>query len=69
MRKTDDGVGGAEGAFSLCTLWGVEALTRAGAYEPKYLETAYVTRITTANIQGDNVHRVPRVRQPRTSLL
>ncbi|KAF8323514.1 Six-hairpin glycosidase, partial [Cantharellus anzutake] len=26
----DDGVGGEEGAFSLCTLWAVEALSRAG---------------------------------------
>lgn len=38
--KTDDGVGGKEGAFSLCTLWGVEALTRAGRYEKKYLNIA-----------------------------
>jgi len=28
--QVDDGVGGDEGAFSLCTLWAVEALTRAG---------------------------------------
>lgn len=26
----DDGVGGEEGAFSLCTLWAVEALSRSG---------------------------------------
>ncbi|CAD6573528.1 MAG: hypothetical protein TREMPRED_000852 [Tremellales sp. Tagirdzhanova-0007] len=30
--ESDDGVGGEEGAFSLCTLWGVEALTRAGVH-------------------------------------
>lgn len=38
--KTDDGVGGKEGAFSLCTLWGVEALTRAGKFDKKYLNIA-----------------------------
>ncbi|THW38869.1 glycoside hydrolase family 15 protein, partial [Aureobasidium pullulans] len=35
--KSDDGVGGREGAFSMCTFWLVEALTRAGAYDKKYL--------------------------------
>lgn len=39
---TDDGVGGPEGAFSLCTLWCVEALTRAGIYNKKYLDQAVV---------------------------
>jgi len=38
--ESDDGVGGEEGAFSLCTLWGVEALTRTGVFNKKYLETA-----------------------------
>ncbi|KAH4177398.1 hypothetical protein HBH43_051650 [Parastagonospora nodorum] len=37
---SDDGVGGREGAFSMCTFWCVEALTRAGAYEEKYLKEA-----------------------------
>ncbi|KAI8632277.1 glycoside hydrolase family 15 protein [Xylariaceae sp. FL1651] len=37
---SDDGVGGHEGAFSMCTFWLVEALTRAGAYERKYLVRA-----------------------------
>jgi GH15 family glucan-1,4-alpha-glucosidase len=36
--KSDDGVGGEEGTFSLCTLWCVEALTRAGAYDPELLK-------------------------------
>lgn len=41
FNKADDGVGGEEGAFSLCTLWMVESLTRAGVYErPDYLERA-----------------------------
>ncbi|TPX16753.1 uncharacterized protein E0L32_003694 [Thyridium curvatum] len=34
------GVGGREGAFSMCTFWLVEALTRASVYEPKYLVRA-----------------------------
>ncbi|KAK5135740.1 hypothetical protein LTR08_004726 [Meristemomyces frigidus] len=37
---SNDGVGGGEGAFSMCTFWLVEALTRAGAYDHKYLEQA-----------------------------
>jgi len=38
--KSDDGVGGREGAFSMCTFWLVEALVRAGAYEKSYLDRA-----------------------------
>ena len=34
------GVGGREGAFSMCTFWLVEALTRAGTYDKKYLDLA-----------------------------
>ncbi|KAI1113624.1 Six-hairpin glycosidase-like protein [Nemania sp. NC0429] len=37
---SEDGVGGDEGAFSMCTFWLVEALTRAGAYDHKYLVRA-----------------------------
>ncbi|KZF22437.1 glycoside hydrolase family 15 protein [Xylona heveae TC161] len=37
---SNDGVGGAEGAFSMCTFWLVEALTRAGAYDRQYLVKA-----------------------------
>ncbi|KAB5536354.1 Six-hairpin glycosidase-like protein [Coniochaeta sp. 2T2.1] len=36
----EDGVGGREGAFSMCTFWLVEAMTRAAVYEPKYLVRA-----------------------------
>ncbi|KAF4918435.1 hypotheticall protein [Colletotrichum viniferum] len=37
---SEDGVGGREGAFSMCTFWLVEAMTRASLYEPKYLVRA-----------------------------
>ncbi|KAF2770382.1 Six-hairpin glycosidase [Teratosphaeria nubilosa] len=39
-RFSNDGVGGEEGAFSMCTFWLIEALTRAGQYDDKYLERA-----------------------------
>lgn len=41
--ESDDGVGGREGAFSMCTFWLVEALTRAGAYDKDYLVRAINT--------------------------
>jgi GH15 family glucan-1,4-alpha-glucosidase len=37
LSLTFTGVGGREGAFSMCTFWLVEALTRAGVYDQKYL--------------------------------
>ncbi|KAJ0386092.1 hypothetical protein COL922a_005119 [Colletotrichum nupharicola] len=37
---SEDGVGGREGAFSMCTFWLVDAMTRASVYEPKYLVRA-----------------------------
>lgn len=40
VTKTDDGVGGKEGTFCLCTLWCIEALTRAGEYERPLLTRA-----------------------------
>lgn len=39
---TDDGLGGLEGAFAMCTFWLVEALTRAGKYDKKLLLRALV---------------------------
>ncbi|KAG6914668.1 hypothetical protein DXG01_016028 [Tephrocybe rancida] len=39
-NKSDDGVGGEEGTFCLCTLWCVEALTRAGEYDKALLPRA-----------------------------
>jgi GH15 family glucan-1,4-alpha-glucosidase len=40
VNKSDDGVGGEEGTFCLCTLWCIEALTRAGAYDKALLQRA-----------------------------
>jgi hypothetical protein len=33
--RTQDGLGGAEGTFNLCAFWLVEALTRAGRFDPR----------------------------------
>ncbi|KAF7798324.1 hypothetical protein EIP86_009545 [Pleurotus ostreatoroseus] len=40
VNKSDDGVGGEEGTFCLCTLWTVEALGRAGEYDKGFLQRA-----------------------------
>ncbi|KAF8802927.1 glycoside hydrolase family 15 protein [Phlegmacium glaucopus] len=40
VRKSSDGVGGEEGTFCLCTLWCVEALTRAGQSDRQLLPKA-----------------------------
>ncbi|KIM83492.1 glycoside hydrolase family 15 protein [Piloderma croceum F 1598] len=40
VKKSDDGVGGEEGTFCLCTLWCIEALTRAGTYDKALLQRA-----------------------------
>jgi GH15 family glucan-1,4-alpha-glucosidase len=37
-----DGLEGEEGAFNMCSFWMVEALTRAGKADPKYLRDARV---------------------------
>ncbi|KAI0286780.1 glycoside hydrolase family 15 protein [Russula aff. rugulosa BPL654] len=36
--QSDDGVGGEEGTFCLCTLWCIEALTRAGEFDKAALQ-------------------------------
>jgi GH15 family glucan-1,4-alpha-glucosidase len=36
----EDGVGGREGSFSMCTFWLVEALTRAGKYDKSLIAQA-----------------------------
>ncbi|CED85274.1 glycoside hydrolase family 15 protein [Phaffia rhodozyma] len=40
QEKAEDGMDGKEGAFSLCTLWAVEALTRAGEFDKECVERA-----------------------------
>ncbi|BFZ63125.1 hypothetical protein YB2330_004245 [Saitoella coloradoensis] len=40
--EAEDGVGGREGSFSMCTFWLVEALSRAGKYDSKLLEKSVV---------------------------
>ena len=40
IRETKDGLAGEEGTFNICTFWLVEALTRAGGHDPKYLRHA-----------------------------
>jgi GH15 family glucan-1,4-alpha-glucosidase len=36
----EDGVGGREGSFSMCTFWCVEALTRAGKFDKSFIAQA-----------------------------
>jgi GH15 family glucan-1,4-alpha-glucosidase len=36
----EDGVGGGEGYFSMCTFWLIEALTRAGKYDKSFIAQA-----------------------------
>jgi GH15 family glucan-1,4-alpha-glucosidase len=40
VEQTADGLGGGEGTFSMCTFWLVEALTRAGRTDRRYLDQA-----------------------------
>ncbi|KAF8959160.1 glycoside hydrolase family 15 protein [Flammula alnicola] len=40
VRKSNDGVGGEEGTFCLCTLWCIEALTRAGEVDKRLIPKA-----------------------------
>ncbi|EXJ89176.1 hypothetical protein A1O3_02240 [Capronia epimyces CBS 606.96] len=50
--KTDDGVGGREGTFVMCTLWLVEALVRAGKYSKQYLDVANTMFETVTNFRN-----------------
>ena len=51
----EDGVGGREGSFSMCTFWLVEALTRAGKYDKTFIAQAvlmFEDMITYSNHLG-----------------
>jgi GH15 family glucan-1,4-alpha-glucosidase len=39
-EETDDGVGGEDGTFNICTFWLVEAMTRSGRVDPDRLSKA-----------------------------
>jgi len=51
-EKTDDGVGGREGTFVMCTLWLIESLIRAGKYDAKYLQIATSMFETVTNFRN-----------------
>ena len=40
LHETADGLAGEEATFNICTFWLVEALTRAGRFDPKRLDDA-----------------------------
>jgi GH15 family glucan-1,4-alpha-glucosidase len=42
IERSPDGIEGEEGAFSMCTFWLVEALTRASQADRQYLDEARV---------------------------
>ncbi len=43
LAESPDGLRGEEGTFNICTFWLVEAMTRAGKIDHKWLETARLT--------------------------
>ncbi|ETI28616.1 hypothetical protein G647_01067 [Cladophialophora carrionii CBS 160.54] len=51
-EQTDDGVGGREGTFVMCTLWLIESLIRAGKYDRKYFDTANSMFETVTNFRN-----------------
>ncbi len=52
-HESKDGLAGEEGTFNICTFWLVEALTRAGRHDPKYLRQA---RYMFEQILGSSNH-------------
>ena len=40
IEESPDGLNGHEGAFNICTFWLVEAMSRAGRYDPQALDQA-----------------------------
>lgn len=66
----EDGVGGREGSFSMCTFWLIEALTRAGKYDKSLIAQAVVMfedMISYSNHLGlysEEITRSGEVRHP-----
>lgn len=71
----EDGVGGREGSFSMCTFWLVEALTRAGKYDKSFIAQAvlmFEDMITYSNHLGlysEEITRSGEVCPPRIGVL
>jgi GH15 family glucan-1,4-alpha-glucosidase len=70
----EDGVGGREGSFSMCTFWLVEALTRAGKYDKSLINQAVIMfedMISYSNHLGlysEEITRSGEVTRPTFSL-
>ena len=60
-RATPDGVGGAEGTFSACSFWYVDALARAGRLDEARL--AFEKMLTYANHVGLDAEQISRAGQ------
>ena len=60
-RASPDGVRGAEGTFSACSFWYVEALTRAG--RPDEARLAFEKMLTYANHLGRYAEQISRTGQ------
>ena len=70
----EDGVGGSEGSFSMCTFWLVEALTRAGKYEKSFIAQAvrmFEDMISYSNhleLYSEEINRSGEVITPYTNV-
>ena len=68
----EDGVGGREGSFSMCTFWLVEALTRAGKYDKSFIAQAvlmFEDMITYSNHLGLYSEEITRSGEVQSTLI